>query len=254
MQAGRSAGLPASFLSGPVRLRWAGPARVPLPWPYSAPPVNADRQPLEGPPPGPSPPGGPGGPGAALVTLAAELRGEGPLIAPHVTDAVPDPGLGLLAAAAPRCAADPEAYASVIETVREGYLLHYRRSRLLVGADPDLRLLLGDHLYARAIERLAGLADLTAVSELADLISLLASLHAGSEPAPASIAVAWLASTVAVGLGPDESHERGKQALRGAADAGPLWSAARIRATAAGLDQPLARACEAVGFPPSDLG
>ena len=35
----------------------------------------------------------------------------------------------------------------------------------MVGADPDLRLLAGDYLYALGLERLAGLGDLPAVRE-----------------------------------------------------------------------------------------
>ena len=38
-----------------------------------------------------------------------------------------------------------------LRLVREGYELHYARP----GADPDLALLDGDHLYAAGLERLA---------------------------------------------------------------------------------------------------
>ncbi len=59
-----------------------------------------------------------------------------------------DPALGLLAAAGPRAAEAPGEYALVIESIREGYLLHYGEPRVVVGADPDLALLAGDYLYA----------------------------------------------------------------------------------------------------------
>ena len=66
----------------------------------------------------------------------------------------------------------------VTEVVREGYLLHYRESRLFDGMDADLRLLAGDALYALGLARLAELGDLAAVAELSDLISRSAQAHA----------------------------------------------------------------------------
>ena len=66
----------------------------------------------------------------------------------------------------------------MIESVREGYLLHYGEPRVIVGADPDLRLLAGDYLYAIGLEQLAGLGNLPAVRELSDLISIGAQLNA----------------------------------------------------------------------------
>ena len=125
----------------------------------------------------------PPAPGGALTTLAAELRGEGPLISAHVAEPEAEPALGELTAAGSRCAATPAAYSTVVESVREGYLLHYGEPRLLAGLDPDLRLLAGDHLYARGIERLVELDDLPAVRELSDLISIVAQLHATGEGA-----------------------------------------------------------------------
>jgi hypothetical protein len=59
----------------------------------------------------------------------------------------------------------------VLEAVYEGYLLHYGESRLFEGMDEDLRLLAGDALYALGLARLAERGDLSAVAELADLIS-----------------------------------------------------------------------------------
>ena len=48
----------------------------------------------------------------------------------------------------------------VLETVYEGYLLHYGQPRLFDGMDPDLRLLAGDALYARGLARQAESGDL----------------------------------------------------------------------------------------------
>ena len=98
-----------------------------------------------------------------------------------------------------------------------------RRPRLIDGADGDLRLLAGDYLYALGLERLAARGDLEAVSELADLISLSAQVHAENgrrRPAGPAARALWLASTVAVGAGATAEHERAKEALRhGRADA-----------------------------------
>lgn len=188
----------------------------------------------------------------ALTELAAELRTEGPVIEPHVADpgSAIEPTLGILAAAGPRCKSDPLDYALVIESVREGYLLHYGTSRLLAAADPDLRLLVGDHLYARGIERLVALGDLVAVRQLSTLISLVARLHATDPPHAAEAECAWLAAVVAVAVGPTPQLEHATDALRADCYAQPLWNATRTLAGGAGLDVPLTETCEAVGFRP----
>jgi hypothetical protein len=103
----------------------------------------------------------------ALQVLADQLRAEDTPISPHVVDPAEPPTLGELAASGP----DAAGYALVVEAVREGYLLHYERPRLLAGHDPDLALLAGDYLYALGLDRLAALGDTRAVALLADLIS-----------------------------------------------------------------------------------
>lgn len=102
----------------------------------------------------------------ALQLLAAQLREEDTPISSHVVD----PG-------EEQAFAPPGEHALVIESVREGYLLHYGEPRLLAGHDPDLALLAGDYLYALGIERLAAMGDTKAVHRLADLISTCAQLH-----------------------------------------------------------------------------
>ena len=120
-------------------------------------------------------------PERTLHTLAQQLEAEQSVISPHVADPEKaDPALGLLAAAGPRASEARGEYALVIESVREGYLLHYGEPRVVVGADPDLALLAGDYLYALGLERLAALGDLEAIRELSDLISLSAQLHAAA--------------------------------------------------------------------------
>jgi len=193
------------------------------------------------------------GPEGALAELALLLRDEGPLVADHVAASAEAPALGLLVAAGPRCAAAPGAFATVIELVREGYLCHYREPRLLHGLDPDLRLLLGDHLYARGIERLARLGDLLAVGELADLISIAAQLDAAGADHDAA-EIAWLAAAIAIAAGPGDGHDDAKATLRRRGDAGPLWEAARERSDRAGLSERLMATCKAVGFSPPHRG
>jgi hypothetical protein len=199
-----------------------------------------------------------GDPESSLASLAALLHEE-PVISPYVRDSAAEPALGELAAAGPRAAEAPGAYAVLFEAIREGYLLHYGTPRLIEGADADLRLLAGDYMYALGLERLAAHGDLPAVRELADLISLSAQVHAGEEdpggdePPPA--AALWLTSAVAVGVGASDGHERAKRELRDGEPSATetLVAAARGAAEAAGLEDALARAAESVGFAALDL-
>jgi hypothetical protein len=118
----------------------------------------------------------------ALQALADQLRAEETPITPYVVDPAEPPELGELVAAGPGTAAAPAEYALVVETVREGYLLHYEQSRLLAGHDSDLALLAGDYLYALGLDRLAALNDTPAVAILSDLISTCARLQAEGNP------------------------------------------------------------------------
>jgi hypothetical protein len=190
----------------------------------------------------------------ALADLAVQLREEGPVVAGHVAETDAEPAIGMLVAAGPRCGSDPGAYAVVVELVREGYLCHYREPRLLGRLDPDLRLLVGDHLYARGIERLARLGDLLAVAELSDLISSAAQLDAAPASDPDAPEIAWLAAAVTIAAGPGDGLEEAKATLRRSGDSAPLWKATAERAERAGLSEQLSRAAEAVGFAPPNRG
>jgi hypothetical protein len=75
-----------------------------------------------------------------------------------------------------------ERYALGLETIYEGYLVHYGRPRLFAPTDEDAALLLGDYLYAHGLVRIAELGRVEAVQELAELISRCAHLRAESEP------------------------------------------------------------------------
>jgi hypothetical protein len=196
-------------------------------------------------------------PAKALVELATRLRAEGSVISPHVGN--PDghvPALGMLVAEGPRAIGAPSEYAILFESIREGYLLHYARPRVVNGADEDLALLAGDYLYARGLERLASLGDLEAVRELSDLISLVAQLHAGDEPsagADRASAALWLASAVTVAAGTPPAHTAAKTALRDGYPHAPraLWDGATDVAAGAGLAERLDGAAEAIGFRPA---
>jgi hypothetical protein len=76
----------------------------------------------------------------------------------------------------------PERFAFGVETIYEGYLLHYGRPRLFAPPDEEVALLLGDYLYAHGLVRIAATGDLDAVAALADLISTCAALRADDEP------------------------------------------------------------------------
>ena len=55
----------------------------------------------------------------------------------------------------------PERFALGVETIYEGYLLHYGRPRLFAPPDEDVALLLGDYLYAHGLVRIAARASST---------------------------------------------------------------------------------------------
>jgi len=92
----------------------------------------------------------------------------------------------------------PVRHALGLETIYEGYLAHYGRSRLFAPGDRDTALLLGDYLYAHGLVRVAETGDVKAVSDLAELISRCAQLRAeglggdGEE---------WVATSRALGNG-----------------------------------------------------
>ncbi len=170
------------------------------------------------------------------------------MISEHVVEPSQPPALGHLLAAGPAAAADPGEYALVIESVYEGYLLHYSEPRVVVGADADLALLAGDYLYALGLERLAALGDLFAVRELSDLISLAAQVHGESNAPRARATALWLASTAAIATGGSDRYETAKAALRsdGASADAALADAARSLAVHAGIEDALDRAAKAI--------
>ncbi|HYX89021.1 MAG TPA: hypothetical protein VE753_06600 [Gaiellaceae bacterium] len=89
-----------------------------------------------------------------------------------------------------------ERYALGLETIYEGYLLHYGRPRLFAPADEDTALLLGDYLYAHGLVRVAEAGTVAAVADLAALISRCAQLRADGFPGDGE---AWAATTSTLG-------------------------------------------------------
>jgi hypothetical protein len=132
----------------------------------------------------------------AARDVVAALREEGGLLAAALAGGAAAPGRGAPAQLDPTAAglveglAPPRGFA--VAAVREGYLLHYGRPRLVDGADDGLALLAGDRLYALGLARLAAAADMVAVRELADLITLCAQAHAVGDGAAAQ--AAWEAA------------------------------------------------------------
>ena len=115
-----------------------------------------------------------------------------------------------------------DVFALGLETIYEGYLLHYGRPRLFAAPDRDTGVLLGDYLYAHGLVRIAELGRVAVVADLAELLSLCA--HVRAEPAagrPLADGAVW-AATVAL-LGEEDGRlERARSALRDRGDASEL--------------------------------
>ena len=103
-----------------------------------------------------------------------------------------------------------ERFALAVETIYEGYLVHYGRPRLFAPADRDTALLLGDYLYAQGLVHLAATGSVEAVREMAELISLCAHLRASDEPTDGE---AWAAAVGRLGEGDGTDPERVAEAV-----------------------------------------
>jgi hypothetical protein len=110
-----------------------------------------------------------------------------------------------------------ERFALGLESIYEGYLLHYGRPRLFSPADRDTAVLLGDYLYAHGLVRIAELGDVDVVADLAELLSLCAQLRAEERPGDGA---AWAASVACLGGG--DRLEEARAALRESGDPAPL--------------------------------
>ena len=126
-------------------------------------------------------------------------------------------------------------FALGIETIYEGYLLHYGRPRLFTPEDDDTALLLGDYLYAHGLVRIERVGSVEAVDDLAELIALCAYLQveriAGDGPL-------WAATATVLGR---SALEDPRSSLRLDNDSGPLERLARESAG----DREVSRALDA---------
>jgi hypothetical protein len=126
-------------------------------------------------------------------TIAREAREESPLWAEAL---LPSDERQLVAVFSPLGGAQ---YSLGLETIYEGYLLHYGRPRLFTLRDRHTALLLGDYLYAHGLVRIAEHQDVDAVADLAALISLCAQLRADGAGGDGE---AWAATAALLGHGP----------------------------------------------------
>jgi hypothetical protein len=153
-----------------------------------------------------------------VLGLRDALRAEGGTVAGLLDDGplseadLALPGPPQLAIDGPRTSGREAEYELLLEIILEGSLLHYGSGRVVRTGDRDLALLLGDQLYALGLSRLSELGDLDAVSELADVISLVAQAHAAADPELAQ--AVWDAGAAAVGWGPTPQHIEAKALAR----------------------------------------
>jgi hypothetical protein len=150
--------------------------------------------------------------------LAELLREQGGLMATLVAADAPDTpggegglmsGLAQTAAAGSRAEGARAEYELLMETIYEGYLLHYGAGRVVRTPEADLRLLAGDRLYALGLARLVALGDTEAVAELADTITLAALAQAAGDQELAQ--AVWEAGAHAVGWGSSDAHAHAKR-------------------------------------------
>jgi hypothetical protein len=124
--------------------------------------------------------------------IAAEAAAESPLWGEALrADAEREGIFGPLA---------PDRFALGLETIYEGYLVHYGRPRLFAPADDEAALLLGDYLYAHGLVRIAATGELDAVAALAELISTCAHLRAEQAEGDGD---AWVGAVRRLGAEPD---------------------------------------------------
>ena len=183
--------------------------------------------------------------GEALAQLRELVGAEGGELAATLAEGPGTEAFGPMVAAAERCRARAGDYALLVESILEGFLLHYRIPRVIAPPDDDLRLLAGDYLYALGLARLAELGDLPAVRELADVIALCAQVHAAAEPPPSEAPEAiWAVGTVGVAGGSWEQGEAAKQQLREERPGAPATAreAALRRAADLGIEEEAQRA------------
>ncbi|HLY87130.1 MAG TPA: hypothetical protein VKO84_11590 [Gaiellaceae bacterium] len=124
-------------------------------------------------------------------------------------------------------------YALGLETIYEGYLVHYGRPRLFAPTDDDTALLLGDYLYAHGVARISALHDVAAVADLSELISLCSQLRAEEAEGEGPL---WAATAALLGRA---ALDGARTELRLHGDPQPLETAARATAGDEAVDSAL---------------
>jgi hypothetical protein len=135
----------------------------------------------------------------------------------------------------------PEEHALGLETIYEGYLVHYGQPRLFRPPDADTALLLGDYLYAHGLVRIAATGDVAAVEDLAELISVCAQARADGRDGDGP---AWAATAARLGRG---GLDDARAAVRLRRDGSLLERAARDAAGDEAIDTALAAHARLVG-------
>jgi hypothetical protein len=161
-----------------------------------------------------------------LSVLAAAVRDVGGLLGAVVVvpSADADDAVSRGVASGPRSAVVGPELALAAEATREAELLHHapELARVVRTDDRDLALLAGDRLYALGLERLAAGGWTDEVAILADIVALVARVHAAPawaigpardgepaggtgepEAAAARTAELWAVAGAALGGGPD---------------------------------------------------
>ncbi len=167
--------------------------------------------------------------GGLFEEIAAGAEAESPLWADALRPAVerePEPVFSALVTDA--------RFALGLETIYEGYLLHYGRSRLFAPPDEDVALLLGDALLAHGLVRIASTGSVEAVADLAALLSLCAQARADGGVGDGE---AWAATSALLARG---GLDDARDALRTHRDPGPLERLARSASGDAAVDEALA--------------
>ena len=136
----------------------------------------------------------------------------------------------------------PAQYAVGLESIYEGYLLHYGHPRLFAPPDSDTAVLLGDYLYAHGLVRVAAHGEVGVVADLAELVSLCAHLRAEKREGDGA---AWAGTVALLGTG-DPRLEAARAALRLRGDPAPLLALAETEAGAPLVERALALHAERV--------
>jgi hypothetical protein len=135
----------------------------------------------------------------------------------------------------------PAELALGVETIYEGYLVHYARPRLFGPQDEDVALLLGDYLYSHGLVRVATTGNVAAVADLAELIALCAQGRAEGRDGDGA---AWAATAACLGQG---GLDDARRSLRLWSDPAPLERLARASAGDAPVAEALAAHARLVG-------